>query len=167
MPELPCGSADVPALRRLRAVRPTCCEVWAELGHGDTCAATIATDLWSSGVEQIRTQAELAQDGALPAWLGDEVLHLSHRSALLRKEPDWYGTLFPGLSDDLPYRWPIRSANAVQAEPRKAERDIVRTERAAARAAQDAERASRRRSQAARRGWKTRRANPDLGSGKP
>jgi len=138
----------------------TCCEVWTELGHGDTCAATIAADLASSGVQLIRTQRELAAAGVLPGWLGDPELHLSHRSSLLRKEPDWYGPLFPGVSPDLPYRWPVRSQNVVDAERRKAEFAALREERAQTRATQAAERARRRRSQAAKRGWRTRRAMP-------
>ena len=62
----------------------TCCAVWTELGFGDTCAATISTDLRAAGVGTIRTQAELAAAEALPPWLGDETLHRSHRSALVR-----------------------------------------------------------------------------------
>jgi hypothetical protein len=27
----------------------------------------------------------------LPPWLGDEAIHSSHRSALLYKDPEWYG----------------------------------------------------------------------------
>jgi hypothetical protein len=45
-----------------------CCEVWLELGFGDTCAATIAADLDAAGVGSVRTQAELAGAGALPPW---------------------------------------------------------------------------------------------------
>ncbi|MGI8627694.1 MAG: MSMEG_6728 family protein [Geodermatophilaceae bacterium] len=136
----------------------TCCRVWTELGHGDTCAATIAADLGSSGVGRIRAQRELADASALPDWLGDADLHLSHQSSLLRKDPDWYAPLFPGVSAELPYRWPVRSQNVVDAEQRKAELAVIREERAAARAVQEAERARRRRSQAAKRGWKSRRA---------
>jgi len=135
----------------------TCCDVWTELGHGDTCAATIAVDLGSAGVDSIRTQPELAQAGALPGWLGDEGLHASHRSSLLRKDREWYGRRFPGASPDLPYEWPVRSQNVLDAERRKAELAVLREERAAARALQEAERAKRRRSQAAKRGWKSRR----------
>jgi hypothetical protein len=84
----------------------TCCEVWVEEGRGDTCATTLATDVAAAGVERIRTQAELAEAGALPPWLGDEDFHRSHRSALVRKDPDFYGPAFPGVPDDLPYLWP-------------------------------------------------------------
>ena len=84
----------------------TCCAVWVELGFGDTCAATIAEDLARAGVTRIRTQPELAAAGALPPWLGDEAFHRSHRSSLLRKDPEFYGERFTGVPDDLPYVWP-------------------------------------------------------------
>jgi hypothetical protein len=84
----------------------TCADVWVELGHSDTTAATIAADLATAGVTTIRSQPELQAAGALPRWLGDEDFHLSHRSSLLRKDPDFYRPLFPGVPDDLPYVWP-------------------------------------------------------------
>lgn len=83
-----------------------CCEVWVEGGFADTCAATIATELAGVGVPQVRSQAELAQAGALPPWLGDEDFHRSHRSALVRKDPEHYRPLFGDVPDDLPYVWP-------------------------------------------------------------
>ncbi|HEX6151656.1 MSMEG_6728 family protein [Nocardioides sp.] len=88
----------------------TCCEVWVQLGHGDTCAATLGTDLASAGVARIRTQSELAEAGALPPWLGDEDFHRSHRSSLVRKDPAHYRPLFPDVPDDLPYVWPAPAA---------------------------------------------------------
>ena len=42
----------------------------------------------------------------LPPWLGNEALHLSHRSNLLRKMPSHYRPLWPNDPDDLPYVWP-------------------------------------------------------------
>ena len=84
----------------------TCCEVWTSLGHADTCAATIATDLAPVGVTAVRTQPQLAAAGALPRWLGDERLHRSHRSALVRKDPAFYRPRFGDVPDDLPYFWP-------------------------------------------------------------
>ena len=98
-----------------------CCEVWTALGFGDTCALTIATDLRAAGVEVVRTQSELADAGALPPWLGDESLHRSHQSALVRKDPEHYRPLFPSVPDDLAYVWPVRSPSAVAAEQRKAD----------------------------------------------
>ena len=85
----------------------TVCEVWTELGFGDTCAATIGSELTAFGVTSVRTQVQLEADGALPSWLGDEEFHRSHRSSLLRKAPDFYGPRFPDVPDDLPYVWPV------------------------------------------------------------
>jgi hypothetical protein len=79
---------------------------WTSQGYADTCAATIAADLATSGVTAVRTQDDLADAGLLPPWLGDEDFHRSHRSALLRKDPEHYGPLFPDVPDDLPYVWP-------------------------------------------------------------
>lgn len=42
-----------------------------------------------------------------PDWYGDERIHLSHRSNLLRKEPDHYRVYWPDVRDDLPYVWPV------------------------------------------------------------
>ncbi|MER3453404.1 MAG: cytoplasmic protein, partial [Chloroflexota bacterium] len=54
-----------------------------------------------------RPQAELRRAGALPPWLGNEALHRSHRSSLVRKDPAWYRPRFPDVPDDLPYVWPV------------------------------------------------------------
>ena len=134
------------------------CDVWLGLGFGDTCAATILADLARSGVSGIRTQAELEKAGALPTWLGDEEFHRSHQSSLLRKDPDHYAATFPGVPDDLPYIWPVRSPAVVEAERRKAENAVRRTERARLRAEREAELLRKKRSRAAKKAWQTRRS---------
>ncbi len=88
----------------------TCCEVWVERGFADTCAATIGVDLRDAGVTAVRTQPELARAGALPPWLGDPAFHRSHQSALVRKDPEFYGSMFPDVPEDLEYVWPSRRA---------------------------------------------------------
>ncbi|MEU8237245.1 MSMEG_6728 family protein [Actinoplanes missouriensis] len=84
------------------------CAVWTATGRADTCATTMLTDLRTArGVSTVRTVEELAQAGELPPWLGDEDLHLSHRSALIRKDAAHYRPLFgDDVPDDLPYVWP-------------------------------------------------------------
>lgn len=83
------------------------CDRWCSTGRADTCAATLRQDLVRfTGVETIRSQAALAEAGELPPWLGDPAFHLSHRSALLRKDPLFYRPLFGDEPDDLPYVWP-------------------------------------------------------------
>lgn len=47
-------------------------------------------------------------DTGMPHWLGDERLHLSHRSALVSKDKDWYVPLF-GELPIVPYYWPVQS----------------------------------------------------------
>ena len=86
----------------------TMCEVWSERGFADTCAVTLSTDLREADVTAVRSQEELAAAGALPPWLGNPDFHRSHQSALVRKDPEHYGPLFPGVPDDLPYVWPVR-----------------------------------------------------------
>ncbi|GAA1615064.1 MSMEG_6728 family protein [Nonomuraea maheshkhaliensis] len=84
------------------------CRHWCSLGRADTCANTMTTELaLLRGTPVVRAQAELAAAGELPPWLGDEKLHLSHRSALLRKDPGFYRPVFGDDDpDDLDYVWP-------------------------------------------------------------
>ncbi len=83
------------------------CRVWRDLGHQDSCAATLVADLARVRPgAPVRGQRELAGAGELPPWLGDEAVHRSHRSALLRKDPEVYAERFPDEPDDLPYVWP-------------------------------------------------------------
>lgn len=136
----------------------TMCDVWLELGFGDTCAATIAYDLRLIGIETIRTYAELQEADALPAWLFDPEVHRSHQSSLVRKDPEHYGPLFPGVPDDIAYLWPVRSPVVIEREQQKVENARLREQRRLERLAVEAEKARRRRSLAAKRGWKTRQA---------
>jgi hypothetical protein len=98
-------------------------KAWIALGFGDTCEATIRADLAKAGHRvRPRSQTALGTAGRLPDWLGDEALHRSHQSALLRKDPDWYGPKFPDVPDDLPYVWPVRSPKVLEREARRAAR---------------------------------------------
>lgn len=47
-----------------------------------------------------------AYGDATPPWLGDPDFHLAHQSNLIRKDPEHYGPLYPGVSPDLEYVWP-------------------------------------------------------------
>lgn len=44
----------------------------------------------------------------MPWWFGMPALHASHASNLVRKEPGWYGTVWPNIGNDLPYAWPSK-----------------------------------------------------------
>jgi hypothetical protein len=78
------------------------CEEWVARGHADTVAGKLA-EYAPDG--RLPSQDEVA----MPPWLGDERVHRSHRSQLLRKDPGWYGPRFPDVPDDLPYHWPVAS----------------------------------------------------------
>lgn len=67
------------------------CEEWRRRGYKDSLLP------WFQ---------ERRESGAsYPTLVGYEPFHLSHRSNLLRKDRAWYGPLFPGVPDDLPYVW--------------------------------------------------------------
>jgi hypothetical protein len=133
------------------------CEAWVGRGFGDTCAGTITEDLATFGIAPIRSEEALREADAMPPWDvdGDPVLE-SHRSALVRKDPELYGPLFPDADPAVPYVWPVRSASVIEAEQRKAANAVKREERRLAKLVEEAELARRRRSAAARRGAKTR-----------
>ena len=84
------------------------CSAWVLRGRADTCAATISTDLQSAGFGP-PVMAEELDDEQLPGWWGDPRLHLSHQSALVRKDPQFYGPLFPTADPNGPYWWPTES----------------------------------------------------------
>ncbi|GLI01264.1 MSMEG_6728 family protein [Phytohabitans aurantiacus] len=80
------------------------CTAWTAGGRGDTVAGTLVSEYG----RKPRDQAALAVAGELPPWLGQDDVHRSHRSSLLRKDPAFYRPLFGAdLPDDLPYVWPL------------------------------------------------------------
>jgi hypothetical protein len=94
------------------------CRVWRERGHQDSCAASLVAGYAACRPgAAVRDQRALAAAGELPPWLGDEAFHLSHRSALVRKDRDIYAHAFPGVPDDLPYVWPSSDREGIEAAP--------------------------------------------------
>ena len=65
---------------------------WVERGYNNTMAAPI-----------------FAEAATPPPWLGDRGFHASHRSNLLRKDPEHYGKFGWTEAPDLPYVWPVTS----------------------------------------------------------
>lgn len=49
-----------------------------------------------------------------PKWLGDERLHLSHQSNLIRKDPE-YKLLFPNAPENLAYFWVSKEEEYINA----------------------------------------------------
>ena len=92
-----------PAVRMWRGFVPALvlygvenCREWVRRGNADSVLPQLLG--WTGG--------EVPEDPPLPPWFGLEALHLSHRSALLRKDPAYYRPLFGDEPDDLPYLWP-------------------------------------------------------------
>jgi pyrimidine dimer DNA glycosylase len=94
-------------VRGLAAYGFAVCAAWTGRGHSDTCAATMSVDLAHAGVPPPLPQEQLAALGELPPWLGDDRVHASHRAALVRKDPAFYGRVFPDADPSLQYFWPV------------------------------------------------------------
>ncbi len=118
------GWANHPAVKMwqghhdaLLAYQFAVCKFWTDdRGYNDTCldktVAVLAPHLKYIDPATFRTkrplglQMELDEAGLLPLWLGNAEFHLSHRSNLLRKDPDWYRAFWDGDPEDLSYFWP-------------------------------------------------------------
>src|ERR671912_250107 len=74
-------------------------DAWTAMGRPDTVRPQLLE--FAPEVDGV-AQEELE----LPRWLGDDAFHLSHRSNLVRKDPEHYGPIFGDVPDDLPYIWP-------------------------------------------------------------
>ena len=95
------GWQNHPAVKMWRGYEPALveyqraiCDEWTRRGYRDTCLEkSLALNVTGEFV--------------LPPWLGNEQLHLSHRSNLLRKDPGFYGPKFErSLRNDVEYFWP-------------------------------------------------------------
>jgi len=73
----------------------TICEEWRARGYKDTLLP------WFT--ERLHNRSENFQ----PTWIGDPAFHASHRSNLLRKDPEYYGKFGWVEAPDLPYVWPV------------------------------------------------------------
>ena len=69
------------------------CNEWISRGYNDTCLMKIL----SFGNPN---------PDDMPSWWGDDAVHSSHRSNLLRKFPEWYGQFGWSDSPEMPYVWP-------------------------------------------------------------
>lgn len=76
------------------------CYAWLERGYKDTCQQKML-NLVTDNLRLFNLSERR------PPWLGDEAIHASHRSNLLRKDPEWYGQFGWAESHSLPYIWPV------------------------------------------------------------
>lgn len=77
------------------------CSEWTSRGYKDTCLEKTNKILqeFSDYIDWFN-QTD-------PAWLGDEALHASHRSNLLRKKEEWYNQFGWTEPSTLEYVWPV------------------------------------------------------------
>lgn len=71
------------------------CDEWKRRGYKDTLQQFFQDKLpeWAPAV--------------MPAWMGREDFHRSHRSNLVRKFPEHYRQFWPDVPADLEYVWPV------------------------------------------------------------
>jgi len=58
-------------------------------------------------LDNIRSSLSVRGESSLPEWWGDDRVHVSHQSNLIRKDPDHYQKYFQGVRSDLEYFWPV------------------------------------------------------------
>lgn len=75
------------------------CTTWKRRGFNDTCFKKIRVLFPGKSIENLKTAPK-------PFWVGDEDFHRAHQSNLIRKAPEFYRPLFPGVPNNLPYIWP-------------------------------------------------------------
>ena len=105
MPKLTGGWRNHPATKMWRGheielcrYAAAMCREWISRGYKDSLLPFFEDAL-----------SQYSSDGrndAPPPWLGDELLHASHRSNLLRKDPNFYGRYNWTEPPDIPYVWP-------------------------------------------------------------
>ena len=71
---------------------------WKQRGFQDTCLEKIC--------QLQKEQNWFKYTTSCPAWFGNAAFHASHRSNLLRKDPQHYGQFGWAEPDNLPYVWP-------------------------------------------------------------
>lgn len=77
------------------------CLAWTRKGYADTCKGKMLERVKHIGGElEVMTQP-------YPDWLDDARVHESHRSNLIRKDPNHYGKVWPLITPNLPYYWPV------------------------------------------------------------
>ena len=83
-----------------------CTKMWWDYPEALGLYMNICIDEWiARGFNNTMNHAELPAEINFPHWLGDERIHISHQSNLLRKDPVFYGKNGWNVSDSIPYFW--------------------------------------------------------------
>lgn len=70
------------------------CNRWREIGYKDSLLE--------------KFESLIGLPIVFPKWFGDDRLHMSHRSNLLRKNKEFYGKFNWSEKNDIPYFWPTK-----------------------------------------------------------
>ena len=79
-------------------------------GYEDALALyqNIMIDKWvSRGYNNNMLYLPIADDYEIPWWIGNDDLHNSHKSNLLRKDIEYYSQYDWDIDSTLPYYWPV------------------------------------------------------------
>lgn len=79
------------------------CDEWRQRGYQDNLIGYFYDAMEALEEDGIDPTDHLI----MPAWLGDDELHASHRSNLLRKDFNFYSKYKWTEASDLPYIWPV------------------------------------------------------------
>lgn len=91
--------------RALLQYQAAICFEWSNVReYNDTCMVKTIKLMREADVYHLADSPNAPR----PPWLGDERFHASHRSNLLRKDPDHYRQYWPNEPDDLLYVWPTK-----------------------------------------------------------
>ena len=111
------GKQRVEALQLIRALRGEtkgwvnhpACKMWREHTNALCVYLYVCIEEWTRrGYANTIVVPMTVGPAHLPMWFGDERLHASHRSNLLRKDPVYYGRFGWTEPPDLPYFWPTQ-----------------------------------------------------------
>lgn len=75
------------------------CDEWTSRGYKDSIKP-IVDAMFDDHPDYIK-----------PWWMDNPEIYKTHQSNLIRKMPEYYGPLFPGVPDNLPYWWPVTEDN--------------------------------------------------------
>jgi hypothetical protein len=79
------------------------CQEWIDRGYNDSLLPEFEAVI--AGMEE--DGIDPRDPRVYPDWLGDDRIHASHRSNLLRKDFSFYSKYKWQEPNDLPYIWPI------------------------------------------------------------
>lgn len=81
-----------------------CCLEWIGRGYKDTMSWRFYDAMYSMQCDNALEPGTWDLD--IPPWINDEDVVISHQSNLIRKDAEYYSSLWPTTPDNLEYVWP-------------------------------------------------------------